>query len=169
MKIEVCKGQAGLALYVDDTRVAGVRDNGLMETILSATITDLEAEARALDVLDEAHQITQQGLWQDITELRASCASLRETKDTFFRNAEAWEAKYNAAEQEHQDFRLQNDREWRAKLDHLKAQITAKDAALRECIERIEQLGEKYPDPRRLVEAMWREIAALAAPTRETE
>lgn len=38
MKIEVCKGQAGLALYVDDTRVAGPRHNGLMETVLSAVI-----------------------------------------------------------------------------------------------------------------------------------
>lgn len=38
LKIEVCKGQAGLALYVDDTRVAGPRHNGAMETILSAVI-----------------------------------------------------------------------------------------------------------------------------------
>lgn len=38
LKIEVCKGQAGLALYVDDRRVAGVRHNGLMETILEATV-----------------------------------------------------------------------------------------------------------------------------------
>ncbi len=39
-------------------------------------------------------------------------------------------AQIAASEQEHQDFRLQNDAEWRAKLDHLKAQIAAKDAAL---------------------------------------
>jgi len=69
----------------------------------------IAAKDAALDALDEAHQITQQNLWQDITELRASLAG---------------------KEQEHQDFRLQNDAEWRAKLDHLKAQIAAKDAAL---------------------------------------
>lgn len=34
-KIEVCRGQAGLALYVNDTRVDGVRDNGLMTVVLS--------------------------------------------------------------------------------------------------------------------------------------
>jgi chromosome segregation ATPase len=64
----------------------------------------LEAERdrlrEALNTLDEAHEITQQGLWQDITELRASCESLRETKDLFFRNAEAWEARAVAAEAE---------------------------------------------------------------------
>ncbi len=38
LKIEVCRGQAGLALYVNDTRVAGVRHNGLMETVLSAIV-----------------------------------------------------------------------------------------------------------------------------------
>lgn len=36
MKIEVCKGHTGLALYVDDERVAGPRHNGQMETVLSA-------------------------------------------------------------------------------------------------------------------------------------
>jgi hypothetical protein len=29
---------------------------------------------------------------------------------------------HNIKEQEHQDFRLQNDREWREKLDHVKAE-----------------------------------------------
>ena len=38
MKIEVCKGEVGLALYVDDKRVAGARHNGLMKTILSADV-----------------------------------------------------------------------------------------------------------------------------------
>jgi len=76
----------------------------------------IAAKDAALDALDEAHQITQQGLWQDITELRASLAG---------------------KEQEHQDFRLQNDAEWRAKLDHLKAQIAAKDAALRRAREAL--------------------------------
>ena len=38
-------------------------------------------------------------------------------------------AQIAAKEQEHQDFRLQNDREWRAKLDHLKAQIAAWEQA----------------------------------------
>jgi len=68
----------------------------------------IAAKDAALDALDEAHQITQQNLWQDITELRASLVG---------------------KEQEHQDFRLQNDREWRAKLDHLKAQIAAWEQA----------------------------------------
>jgi predicted nuclease with TOPRIM domain len=93
---------------------------------MGAEIVKLEAdlaEARAqIDKLDEAHQITQQGLWQDITELRASCASLRETKDTFFRNAEAWEAKYNEA----------------------RAQIAAKDAELAELKGQWERLLEAY-------------------------
>lgn len=40
MKIEVCKGQVGLALYVDDKRVDGPRHNGVMETVLSAEIPD---------------------------------------------------------------------------------------------------------------------------------
>jgi hypothetical protein len=45
MLIEVCKGQAGLALYVDGTRVAGVRDNGLMTIVLSANVPDARAWA----------------------------------------------------------------------------------------------------------------------------
>ena len=98
----------------------------------TAQINDLNAELReareqvaakdaALNALDEAHQITQQGLWQDITELRASLAG---------------------KEQEHQDFRLQNDAEWRAKLDHLKAQIAAKDAEIKHLTEALERRGE---------------------------
>ena len=79
----------------------------------------IAAKDAALDALDEAHQITQQNLWQDITELRASLAS---------------------KEQEHQDFRLQNDAEWRAKLDHLKAQIAAKDAELLAQYEKVFEL-----------------------------
>jgi chromosome segregation ATPase len=113
------------------------REFSRLEADLAEARAQLEAKDAALDNLDEAHKLTQAVLWQDIEELRASCASLRETKDTFFRNAEAWEAKCNAAwaerdrmEQEHQDFRLQNDAEWRAKLDHLKAQIAAKDAEI---------------------------------------
>jgi chromosome segregation ATPase len=58
-----------------------------------------------------------------ITELHAWA-------DTMLRKIEVLEAQIAANEQEHQDFRLQNDSEWRAKLDHLKAQIAAKDAAL---------------------------------------
>ncbi|MGY2995495.1 hypothetical protein [Mesorhizobium sp. URHB0026] len=38
MKIEVCNGSVGIALYVDDVRVAGPRHNGLMTTLLSATV-----------------------------------------------------------------------------------------------------------------------------------
>ena len=78
---------------------------------LAEARAQIAAKDAALDALDEAHQITQQNLWQDITELRASLAG---------------------KEQEHQDFRLQNDAEWRAKLDHLKAQIAAKDATIAE-------------------------------------
>jgi chromosome segregation ATPase len=73
-----------------------------LEAELAEARKQIAAKDAALDALDEAHQITQQNLWQDITELRASLAG---------------------KEQEHQDFRLQNDAEWRAKLDHLKAQI----------------------------------------------
>lgn len=38
MKIEVCKGSVGLALYVDGKHVAGARHNGRMETLLSAEV-----------------------------------------------------------------------------------------------------------------------------------
>jgi chromosome segregation ATPase len=81
------------------------------EAELAEARAQIAAKDAALDALDEAHQITQQNLWRDITELRASLAG---------------------KEQEHQDFRLQNDAEWRAKLDHLKAQIAAKDAQIKE-------------------------------------
>jgi predicted nucleic acid-binding Zn-ribbon protein len=37
LKIEVCKGQAGLALYVNDTRIAGPSHNGRMEAVLTGT------------------------------------------------------------------------------------------------------------------------------------
>jgi ribosomal protein L29 len=54
-------------------------------------------------------------------------------------------AQIAASEQEHQDFRLQNDAEWRAKLDHLKAelaearaQIAAKDTALQDALKKLE-------------------------------
>lgn len=50
MKIEVCKGQAGLALYVDDTRVAGVRDNGVQKTILSAEVNTHRGEPVAWQI-----------------------------------------------------------------------------------------------------------------------
>jgi chromosome segregation ATPase len=85
------------------------REFSRLEADLAEARAQLEAKDAALDALDEAHQITQQNLWQDITELRASLVG---------------------KEQEHQDFRLQNDAEWRAKLDHLKAQIAAKDAEI---------------------------------------
>lgn len=45
LKIEVCRGQAGLALYVDDVRQAGVRHNGAQETILRADYSLPCAEA----------------------------------------------------------------------------------------------------------------------------
>jgi cell shape-determining protein MreC len=46
---------------------------------------------------------------------------------------------HNIKEQEHQDFRLQNDREWREKLDHVKAE----NDRLREIL-RLTQTYEKY-------------------------
>jgi len=88
---------------------------------LAEARAQIAAKDAALADLDEAHQITQQNLWQDITELRASLAG---------------------KEQEHQDFRLQNDAEWRAKLDHLKAQIAAKDAEIKKLVEALERRGE---------------------------
>ena len=89
-----------LTMRVDRMKAAArIRD---LENDLAEARAQIAAKDAALDALDEAHQITQQNLWRDITELRASLAG---------------------KEQEHQDFRLQNDAEWRAKLDHLKAQI----------------------------------------------
>lgn len=46
----------------------------------------------------EASGVTQRGLWQDITELRASLESLRGAKDTIFRNGEEWERRAVTAE-----------------------------------------------------------------------
>jgi hypothetical protein len=45
----------------------------------------------------------------------------------FYEDVVRLEAQLAASEQEHQDFRLQNDAEWRAKLDHLKAQIARQE------------------------------------------
>jgi hypothetical protein len=39
LKIEVCEGQIGLALYVNDTRIAGPRHNGRMKAVLTGTYT----------------------------------------------------------------------------------------------------------------------------------
>jgi len=93
---------------------------------LAEARAQIAAKDAALDALDEAHQITQQNLWRDITELRASLAG---------------------KEQEHQDFRLQNDAEWRAKLDHLKAQIAAKDAEIAHLDKVLRQVGSTGMDP----------------------
>lgn len=38
VRIEVCEGWAGLALYVDGTRVAGKRHNGPMKALLAASV-----------------------------------------------------------------------------------------------------------------------------------
>jgi len=97
------------------------KEQARLVAALAEARAQIAAKDEALDALDEAHQITQQNLWQDITELRASLAG---------------------KEQEHQDFRLQNDAEWRAKLDHLKAQIAAKDAAFEEVI----RICQEYED-----------------------
>jgi hypothetical protein len=76
MLIEVCKGQAGLALYVDGTRVAGVRDNGLMTIVLSANVPDARAEAaeKALHELTEpisdAGHTTADGFRHELAECR---------------------------------------------------------------------------------------------------
>jgi septal ring factor EnvC (AmiA/AmiB activator) len=78
---------------------------------------------------------------EDIDKLEAELAEARaqikeQAKDAYFTQQRLTEerdearAQIAASEQEHQDFRLQNDAEWRAKLDHLKAQIAAKDVAL---------------------------------------
>jgi len=114
------------------------------ERELAEARAQIAAKDAALDALDEAHQITQQNLWQDITELRASLAG---------------------KEQEHQDFRLQNDSEWRAKLDHLKAQSEAKDAALRK-IRRHMVVVMKHSQGSIMLDEI---DAALAAPSRGTK
>lgn len=35
IKVDVCKGQAGIAVYVNEERIYGPRHNGLMKTLVS--------------------------------------------------------------------------------------------------------------------------------------
>jgi hypothetical protein len=42
LKIEVCKGRAGLALYVNNSRIAGPSHNGPMQAVLIGTYVPKE-------------------------------------------------------------------------------------------------------------------------------
>jgi phage shock protein A len=80
-----------------------VTDNDLIAQLLTR-VEELERERdeARLDK-NEWSRYHQQALFKEaqalqrVEGLEADCASLRETKDTFFRNAEAWETKCNAA------------------------------------------------------------------------
>jgi hypothetical protein len=95
-------------------RLEGWLDYRPMQEFCSGALNDLREAASSLAELererDEARldknewsRYHQQALFKEaqalqrVEGLEADCVSLRETKDTFFRNAEAWETKCNAA------------------------------------------------------------------------
>lgn len=67
MKIEVCNGSVGIALYVDDVRVAGPGHNGLMTTLLSASV----APNAATEVSEAKHRPTSKGYVAGYKDARA--------------------------------------------------------------------------------------------------
>lgn len=71
--------------------------------------------------------------------LEADCASLRETKDTFFRNAEAWETKCNAAWMERD-----HAREAYTQWAELYGEAEARERALRDALRDLVSECEDY-------------------------
>lgn len=84
----------------------------------------------------EATEVTMRGLWQDIEELRASLKSVREAKDTIFRNGEAWEARALAAEQSLSLCRAERD-DYLSNIHGIKDRISAIETNYAACREEL--------------------------------
>jgi len=89
---------------------------------LATRVERMKAHARIRDLENELAEARAQIAAKD-----AALTDIANYKGTYVGGAifmaEVARQALAASEQEHQDFRLQNDAEWRAKLDHLKAQI----------------------------------------------
>ena len=109
---------------------------------LSANLSHWEARAKELERERDWQRGSKEYAQRSCTAAEAHAAALE-------------------SEREHQDFRLQNDREWKAKVDHQKARATAAEAratALAEEVERLKADIRQFADrlgPRWFLEQGW--------------
>lgn len=150
MRIEVCKGIAGLALYVNDERICGPRHNGRMETVLSGAVdavTRSQAEAllreaqRAAEELLAAERAEKDG-WKELHDAAQVAVKERtEACDNLYKQVNDLKADCAA-----KDARVEFlERVWKKTESHTEA-LEAKLAAAEKALEGLREKGRKVLD-----------------------